>query len=103
VKNINNKVKNPARRETRNEIRCPPDESQRLTGLFVFKIIKGIKIDFSCWTSDLAILDFNLARKLYVARSGFQQQETNSTSSVISKTNSDEMVENQRAEARPLG
>ena len=36
-----------------------------------------------------------------VARSGFQQRETDSTPFIISKTNSNETVENQRAEARP--
>ena len=45
------------------EIRCPPAESILSAKLFVFAKKKGVELVFGCWTSDLAILDFDLARK----------------------------------------
>src|SRR3972149_7719373 len=50
------------------EIRCPPAKFHFPPELFVFARKKGVVLDYSCWTSDLAILGFVFNSEILIWR-----------------------------------
>jgi len=53
------------------EIRCPPAKFHLPPELFVFARKKGIVLDYSCWTSDLGILDVKSDSEVLCGEVGF--------------------------------